>query len=342
MSFTPRRRAAVGLLARAAGIALGVAADRLVADPADHHPVALFGTAAGRLEKAMYADAVARGAVLTAACLTPLAAGGAIVDRLTRHRPLARVLTTAAVTWAVIGAASLTREGRAMAAHLADDDLAAARERLPHLCGRDPEALDASEIARGTVESMAENTSDAAVASVFWGALAGLPGLLVHRGANTLDAMVGHHNDRYERFGTVAARLDDVLDWAPARLTGALASLCATTVGGDRAATWRAVLAEHAHHPSPNGGWCESAWAAALRVQLGGRNVYYGDRVEFRPLLGSGPRPDAAAVRRAADLVGTVTCAATGAAVVALAGVAHVLFHGGPWPARPLDDGSSR
>ncbi|WP_202904646.1 cobalamin biosynthesis protein, partial [Cutibacterium acnes] len=173
---------------------------------------------------------------------------------------------------------------------------------------------------------------DAAVASLWWGAVAGLPGLLVHRGANTLDAMIGHHNDRYEHFGKVAAYLDDVVNWVPARFTGALAAGCASTVGGDRKTTWRVVRAEHGHHPSPNGGWCESAWAAALGVQLGGRNVYYGNRVEFRPLLGSGTRPDADKTADAARLVTTVTTAATWCAVAGLASVAHVLFYGGLIP----------
>ena len=142
----------------------------------------------------MYADSTRRGTLFTVTCLTPLAVIGGAVDRLTRNRPALRIATTALATWAVVGSASLAREGRAMAGHLANGDLVAARKRLPHLCGRDPDALDAAEIARGAVESMAENASDAAVASLWWGAVAGLPGLLVHRGANTLDAMIGHHN----------------------------------------------------------------------------------------------------------------------------------------------------
>ncbi|MSS45089.1 cobalamin biosynthesis protein [Cutibacterium sp. WCA-380-WT-3A] len=342
MSITPRRHVAVGLLCRAAGLGLGVVADRIVPDPQTHHPVAAFGTAVARLEKTMYADSVRRGTLFTATCLTPLAVIGGTIDRLTQRRPVLRIATTALATWAVVGSASLAREGRAMADHLANDDLAAARKRLPNLCGRAPDALDAAEIARGTVESMAENTSDAAVASLWWGAIAGLPGLLVHRGANTLDAMIGHHNDRYERFGKVAAHFDDIVNWVPARLTGALAAVCAPTVGGDRATTWRMVRAEHSHHPSPNGGWCESAWAAALGVQLGGRNVYYGNRVEFRPLLGSGPRPDADKTADAARLVTTVTTTATWCAITGLASVAHLLFHGGVIPRNLLPRSQAR
>ena len=109
-----------------------------------------------------------------------------------------------------------------MAGHLERGDLPAARGRLGHLCGRDPSALDEAELARATVESVAENTSDAVVAPLFWGAVAGLPGLLGYRAANTLDAMVGHRSPRYARFGTASARLDDLLNLVPSRLTGLL------------------------------------------------------------------------------------------------------------------------
>ena len=108
-----------------------------------------------------------------------------------------------------------------MAAVLESGDLQAARGRLAHLCARDPSGLDADALARATVESLAENTSDAVVAPLLWGAVAGVPGLLGYRAVNTLDAMVGYRSQRYLRFGRVAARLDDVANWVPARVTGA-------------------------------------------------------------------------------------------------------------------------
>ena len=255
-------------------MALGVAADALLGDPTRHHPVAWFGSAAGAVERRMYADDTARGAAFTAAAVVPLALAGACAERLTRRHPAAHVAATAVATWAVLGARSLAREGEAMAAHLDADDLPAAREQVTHLCGRDPDQLDAPELARAAVESMAENTADAAVASIFWGAIAGIPGLLAHRAVNTLDAMVGHRNARYRRFGTASARLDDSLDYLPARATGLLAMLLAPTVGGSRRHTWAVLRRDSGNHPSPNGGWCEAAWAGALGVQLGGRNVY--------------------------------------------------------------------
>src|SRR2546428_11566738 len=119
-----------------------------------------------------------------------------------------------------------------MAVSLEAGDLGAARRRLPNLCGRDPSTLDPSELARATVESVAENTSDAVVAPLLWGAVAGVPGLVAYRVVNTLDAMVGHRSERYLRFGWAAARLDDAANLAPARLSAGLAVLLAPVVGG--------------------------------------------------------------------------------------------------------------
>ena len=304
------------MITRALGIVLGVAADAVLGDPARHHPVAWFGSFAGRVERSLYADDRARGAAFTAATVAPIVAAGVAAERATRRHPVAHVAATALATWAVLGARSLAREGRLMADRLDDGDLDGARAQLGNLCGRDPSALDEPELARATVESMAENTADAVVASLFWGAVAGIPGLLAHRAVNTLDAMVGHRNDRYARFGTASARLDDALDYIPARITGALACVAAPAVGGSTGEAWRVLRRDARNHPSPNGGRCEAAWAGALGVQLGGRNVYFS-RVEERGLLGDGPRPRAAEVRKAARLVGVVTAMATGLAAVA-------------------------
>lgn len=301
------------MISRALGILLGVAADAVIGDPHRHHPVAWFGRYAASLEEPLYGDDVASGARYAAAALTPVAAVGVAVERASRRHPAAHVAATAVATWAVLGAKRLADEGREMADRLDAGDLDGARAQLPNLCGRDAARLDEAELARATVESMAENTADAAVASLFWGAVAGVPGMLVHRAANTLDAMVGRRDERYGRFGTASARLDDALDWVPARVTGALACLAAPAVGGSRARAWRIMRRDGANHPSPNGGWCESAWAGALDVQLGGRNVY-ASRVEDRGLLGDGPRPGAPQVRRASRLVRLVTWAAAGLA----------------------------
>ncbi|GLW24130.1 cobalamin biosynthesis protein CobD [Microbispora amethystogenes] len=302
--------------ATAAGLLAGAAIDALLGDPRRGHPVAVFGSRAAALEKLIYRDSRVAGVAYTTICVGAATAIGVIADRATRTSPVARAAVTAAATWAVLGGTTLAKEGALMARSLEDGDLAAARARLPHLCGRDPSGLDAAELARGTVESIAENTSDAVVAPLVWGAVLGVPGLLGYRAVNTLDAMVGHRSPRYARFGWASARLDDVANYLPARLTALLTTGLAGLVGGSprRAA---AVLRRDGHrHPSPNSGHCEAAFAGALGVRLGGANDY-GGRVEHRPELGDGPRPAVADIPRSVRLARAVSYASAGLAVAA-------------------------
>ena len=298
----------------AAGLALGAAADLLLADPRRGHPVAGFGSVAAALERRVWRDSRPAGAAYALALVAATTALGSGLQRITRGRPLARTAVTAAATWTVLGGTSLGRTATVMGTTLTAGDLPAARAVLPSLAGRDPHGLGAPELARATVESVAENTADAAVAPLFWGAVAGLPGLLGYRAVNTLDAMVGHRSPRYERFGWAAARLDDVANWLPARLTAALTVACAPTVGGSASGAWRAWQRDGAAHPSPNAGRCEAALAGALGLRLGGRNVY-GSRVEDRPKLGDGRTPAAADIGRAVRLSRAVWCAAAALAV---------------------------
>ncbi|MBU2669495.1 cobalamin biosynthesis protein [Actinoplanes bogorensis] len=295
--------------ADAAGLLAGYALDAMLGDPRRFHPVAGFGTAAAALEKRLYADSRAAGAAFTAIAVGVPALAGVAAAVATRKQPLVRAALVAGVTWTVLGGRTLRRESRIMARHLRDEDLGAARGRLNHLCGRDPSGLDEPELARATVESVAENTSDAVVAPLVWGGLLGLPGLLAYRAANTLDAMVGHRSPRYARFGTASARLDDALNLLPSRLTGLLTIAAAPIVGGTPAETLRVWRRDRNDHPSPNAGQCESAMAGALGVRLGGRNVYFG-RSETRPFLGDGPRPTAVHLRKAARISGAVGLAA--------------------------------
>ena len=302
----------------AGGIVAGVLADALAGDPRRGHPVALFGQAATRIERRLYADDRARGAAFTVCCealaMTPALAAA----RLFGQRPVARMAWTGTVTWAVTGARSLTAEAERIQRALSAGDLNGARLLLPNLCGRDPAQLDEAGIARAVVESVAENSGDAIVAPLLWGALAGPPGLAAYRAANTLDAMVGHHSPRYERFGWASARLDDVANWAPARVTALLAAACAPVVGGRPAATWRIATKYGPRHPSPNAGWCEAAFAGALDLRLGGTLSYSG-RAEHRPGLGAGRPPGAADIARATRLCRAVTAAAAAlAAALAL------------------------
>ncbi len=292
----------------AKGLLAGVVLDAVLGDPRRGHPVAAFGRVASALEKRIHADSKVRGSVFTGVCVLGAAGLGAAAGRLGRGTVL-----TAVATWAVVGGTSLGREGLAMAGALEGGDIEAARRRLPHLCGRDPESLDAKELSRATVESIAENTSDAVVAPLFWGALFGVPGLLGYRAVNTLDAMVGHRSTRYVNFGWASARLDDVANWVPARVTGLLAAACAPAVKGSAEDAYATLRRDGGAHPSPNAGRCEAAFAGALGIRLGGLNTY-GDRVEHRPELGDGRAPEPYDIRRAVRLSRWVTA---GAAVLA-------------------------
>jgi adenosylcobinamide-phosphate synthase len=290
----------------------GVLLDTLAGDPRRGHPVAAFGGAAAALESRDYHDSRLRGAAHTAACVLAVAAPAALIQRRTRTRPLLRFAATATTAWAVTGARSLRHEAERASVALSADDLPAAREVLPSLCGRDPSALDEKEIARAVIESVAENTSDAIVAPLLWGAVAGLPGLVAYRAINTLDAMIGHHSPRYERFGWAAARLDDVANWVPARVTGLLTVAC---VPRKASRTWRVLREYGANHPSPNAGRCEAAFAGALGIRLGGTNVYQGVP-ETRPELGDGRPPGPTDIPRATNLSRRVTVTATALAVI--------------------------
>ncbi|MFE1206450.1 cobalamin biosynthesis protein [Streptomyces sp. NPDC058762] len=262
------------------GATAGLLGDLLLGDPRRGHPVAAFGRAAGAVEQVLWRDHRGRGAVHTAVCAGGAAALGLAASSAVRRSPAASVALTAAATWAVVGGTSLAREAKAVGRALEAGDVEAARARLPHLCGRDPQALDADGIARAVVESVAENTSDAVVGALVWGAVAGVPGLLGFRAVNTLDAMVGHKSPRYRRYGWASARLDDLAGWPGARLTAVLT----TVAGGDPRGAVRAWRADAARHPSPNAGPVEASFAGALGVRLGG-TLSYGGRIEHRPVL---------------------------------------------------------
>jgi adenosylcobinamide-phosphate synthase len=239
----------------------------------------------------------------------------AALERLISNRSLPAVITTAAATWAVLGGRSLSREAATVANQLAGGRLSAARVQVRHLVSRDTAELSAAEVARATVESVAENTSDAVVAPLLWGAVAGVPGLLGYRAVNTLDAMIGHRSPRYLRFGWAAARLDDLANWLPARLAALAAAAWAPLVGGITGDTLKVVRRDAGRHPSPNAGIVEAAFAGALDIRLGGQNAYHGT-VEDRGILGTGRPVAVADINRANRLAGAVSMSALLVAVV--------------------------
>jgi adenosylcobinamide-phosphate synthase len=283
----------------------GYLADVAFGDPRRLHPVAGFGQVAARVEARTYVPSRLRGTLFAGALV---GGAGVLAEFAARRGPRPVVLSV--VVWAALGGRSLTRVASRLADEVAVGDLDAARATLPWLCGRDPAGLDGAALARAALESVAENTSDAVVGALFWGAVAGPGGVVAYRAANTLDAMVGHRSMRYREFGWAAARLDDALNWAPARLTAALTVVCAPVVGGAPDTTLEVVLRDGARHPSPNAGRVEAAFAGALGVTLGGPLTYAGV-AELRPTMGKGPAPAAADVHRASRLSLAVGAAAT-------------------------------
>lgn len=317
----PRRRL---LVRRGLGLAVGVLADVVLADPRRGHPVAGFGRSAGALEQRLYADDRRHGAVFAVVSVLGAAGLGWAVERATRGGVLRGVVATSVATWAVLGGTSLRREGLAMARLLDEGDLDGARARLRNLCARDASALDARDLARATIESLAENVSDAVVAPLLWGAVAGAPGLLGYRAVNTLDAMVGYRSPRYRSFGWASARLDDLANLVPARVSGLLLAVCAPAVGGSAGRALSVMASDGGDHPSPNAGRPEAAVAGALGVVLGGANNYHGS-MEPRGLLGAaGREPGVSDIRRAARLITVVSAAALVVSIGVIAGVSAI------------------
>jgi adenosylcobinamide-phosphate synthase len=303
-------------------VAVGLVADRLLGEPpAAAHPVAHFGRVMTALERRLRpgapgdstpVDTVSDGRPAGPADTwrdgrpagVGYAAAGVGLGWAAGYALGSSLPAGSTATWLVVAGRLLGDEARGIGARLADDDLDGARRRLPALVGRDPDSLDAKGVARAVVESVAENTVDAVVAPAVWAAVGGAAGAGFYRAVNTLDAMVGHRNERYRRFGWASARLDDAANWVPARLTALL-------VAAVRPRQARDVLDVVVHppaHPSPNAGVAEAAFAAALGLCLGGDTVYAGV-VDPRPAFGTGRPPEPADIDAAVRLSRDVTLA---------------------------------
>lgn len=303
------------------GALAGYLADLLLGDPQAGHPVAAFGATAAALERVSYRDSRVAGVAHVGVLVGATTLVGATLQRYTERRGRSwSVAATAVASWISLGGTSLARTGANMAELLERGDVEAAKRLLPSLCGRDPALLDADGLARAAVESVAENTSDAHVAPLLCAAVGGAPAVLVYRAVNTLDSMIGHRSPRYIRFGWAAARLDDLANYAAARVTATLVAMCAPAVGGSPAGALRAWARDAARHPSPNAGVVEASFAGALGVRLGGPTQYHYE-LQIRPTLGTGPSPSAADLRRAVRLSRVVQVAA--ALLVAFTAVGH-------------------
>lgn len=224
-----------------------------------------------------------------------------------------RIALVGVLAWPLVALRSLHDHVAAVANPLRGGDIAGAREAVSRIVGRDPAALDQAGIARAAIESLAENASDGIVAPVFWGALFGLPGILGYKAINTLDSMIGHRSERHEAFGWAAARIDDVANFIPARLTGFLFVLLAPK----RSEALSCMTRDARRHRSPNAGWPEAAMAGALGVQLSGPRIYHGSATD-EPWLNEGARDPLAA-----DIVEGLTIYRR--AMLLLAGVLAIL-----------------
>ena len=278
-------------------LAAGLLADRVLGEPARYHPLVGFGRAANWLEKRLNVgrSRLLRGAVAWALLVLPLPL--LLAWALAQLPALAAGILSVAVLYFTLGRQSLIEHTRPIADALLQSELAEARALTARIVSRDLSQADDSAITRAATESLLENGHDAVFGALFWFAVGGAPAALAYRLANTLDAMWGYRNQRFERFGKTAARADDVLGYVPSRLT----ALAYAMAGNTRLALacWRRQAPQW---NSPNAGPVMAAGAGALGVQLGGAAVYHG-QLEARPALGAGPAPRAGDIRRAAQLM---------------------------------------
>lgn len=263
---------------------LAVLLDRLLGDPRRFHPLAGFGRLATELESRVRTGALSALSERVAGivCVTLLIVPVSLVAWLLVRTPLIANLAEVVLLYFCIASRSLEEHAQAVLDALRSGTLASARAAIGRIVSRDTESLDRGDIARGSVESVLENGNDAIFGALFWFLLLGVPGAVAYRLANTLDAMWGYRNERFQYFGWAAARFDDVLNFIPARLTAL--TYC---VAGNLANGWQCWQVQARLWYSPNAGPVMAAGAGALSVVLGGRAKYSGEWKE-RPVLGRG------------------------------------------------------
>ena len=268
--------------------------DTALGDPQTRwHPVAVLGRFIGWLDRLLYPEygsdqrKFAMGAVLTllVLCISYAFAEGLLMA--VRQLPIEWGTDAAGIIllYFCISPRTLAKAGQDIYALIVKGDLSAAREHVGYIVGRDTAQLDESDAARATIETVAENTVDGVVAPLFFFALGGAPLAVLYRAANTMDSMLGYKNRRYLYFGRMAARVDDVLNFVPARITGILFVMAAFLLGYDGRNALNILVRDAAGHPSPNGGHAEAPVAGALHIRLGGVNYYFGER-HFRAYMG--------------------------------------------------------
>lgn len=267
------------------------------------HPVTWIGALISTLDKALNregaTDMVRRSAgVVVAAFVIALTTATTWLVSLCLPSGWGGVLVGGILAWPLIAARSMHDHVVAVAGPLATGDIDKARQAVAMIVGRDPSLLDMAGISRAAMESLAENTSDGIVAPVFWGVLFGLPGIAAFKAINTLDSMIGHRTPRHNAFGWAAARIDDVANLVPARLTGLLFA----AVSAQPRVAFNTMMKYARHHRSPNAGWPESSMAGALGVRLSGPRIYAGRLSEEPWVNGTAPDPGPDDLKRALAL----------------------------------------
>ncbi|MGD1935566.1 MAG: adenosylcobinamide-phosphate synthase CbiB [Candidatus Phaeomarinobacter sp.] len=250
------------------------------------HPVTWFGRTIGALENHLNTGSRGRrltAGAITAVLVTLLAALPAVAVQAALPDTWTGVMIGSVLAWPLIASRSLHEHVVAVARQLEAHDLPAARNAVSMIVGRDASSMDSAAVARAATESLAENTSDGVVAPLFWGAILGLPGIFAYKAINTMDSMIGHRTNRFEAFGKTAARMDDVANWLPARMTG----ITFACLSGRPVRAVGVMLRDASKHRSPNAGWPEGAMAAALGVRLSGPRMY-GGHIAEEPWLNEG------------------------------------------------------
>ncbi|WP_370640243.1 adenosylcobinamide-phosphate synthase CbiB [Aurantimonas sp. HBX-1] len=289
---------------RLAVAALGLLLDRLVGDPdwlwrRLPHPVVLIGNLIGTLDRRLNREALEdaarrrRGVLAIALLVTGALVSGFLLAAIFAAAGPVGLVLEAVVLAVFLAQKSLIDHVRAVADALDGEGLAAGRQAVAMIVGRDPEQLDAAGVSRAAIESLAENASDGIVAPLLWYLVLGLPGLLAYKVVNTADSMIGHMSERHRAFGWAAAKLDDVVNWPAARLTALLFALAAGLRGRVKiGAVWAVTRRDAPSHRSPNAGWPEAAMAAGLGLSLGGPRRY-GELMVEAPMLNPEGRREA-------------------------------------------------
>lgn len=286
-------------------IPLALYFDRMLGEPSKFHPLIGFGYLADIIESWLNQNEnlFIKGILAWSLVVIPIVFVVTLLDQYFQEfnkgstNGLLSIIFSAFCGWFAIGWKSLSQHGQDVQVALSNNEIELARKKTSYLVSRETSELDETAMSRATIESILENGSDAVIAPLFWLAVAGAPGVILYRLINTLDAMWGYHNERYEQFGKFTAQIDDAFNYIPARITALL-----YTLSGNSRSAWHAWRTQGNIWYSPNAGVVMAAGAGALNVKLGGSAVYQGE-TKSRPILGNSKDPEYSDIERSIELL---------------------------------------